>query len=172
MWKIAIDIILKVLAWIGVRPSLAIRIMEDSPESELGNLRFEIENRSPTPTSLNPLIKSTFWYPKGGKYIRGSAYYDVRELDRQLQPFRAKVLSATASDMPCGYGSSWFRSYTFRPTRGPRTTIHVRNAFLEPVGWFCFTYEKLRFRFTGKVKEYGPMSIDDYDELKHSQGPH
>ncbi len=166
------DSLLRIIYWIIRRPNLSIRIMQDEPKDETDNLKFEIENRSDTKTSLMPVIKITFWHPQKWAFVRGSSAYDVRELDRLLPPFQARIMTATARRLPNGYTFSWFRTYTFNPSRGPSKTVRIRNAFLEPIGWFSFTYELLKFRLTGDVKDYGPTSIDDYNEIKRSQGPH
>jgi hypothetical protein len=146
--------------------------MGDDRDGQLGGLRFEVENQSPTPTFLSPLIKSTFLHPARGKYVKGTAEYDVREADRHLEPFHARVLSATARNLPESYGSSWFRSYTFRPTRGRSITIRVRNALLEPMSRLRFTFEKLLFRIARKVKKSERITWDDYNAMKRSQDPH
>jgi len=170
--KIVLDILLKVWTWVRQHPSLSIRIMEDNPSHAPGNLRFEIENRSDTETSLVPLIQSTYWYPKQGKYFKGRALYDVRDLDRHLPPFKPRIMSATARELPDGYLFSWFRKYTFRPTRGHKATICVRNVLLEPLGCFRCIFEETKFRITRKGKQYKSISVDQYDQLKRSQGPH
>ena len=61
------------------RPALTVRISKDEPEADVGNLVFEVENTSGTPTSLTPVIPSTFYYPTKGQYQKGKAIYDVRE---------------------------------------------------------------------------------------------
>ena len=111
-----IDIFLKIFSWLLRRPKLKIRILEDNHTKEVGHLRFEVENQSDTDTSLNPIIKTSFWHPKEGtklKYVKGSSSYDVRELDRKLPPFQAKIFSATARNHPSNYHFSWFRSTGF-----------------------------------------------------------
>ena len=133
------------LAWLARRPALKIRIVEDKPEQQVGGLVFAVENASPTATSLVPTVRSKFWFPQEGRYRKGKAVYDIRELDRELPPYKAKVLRASAQSLPPGYGHSWFRVYCFQPRRGPRTRVRIRNARLEPLGILRFTFELLRF---------------------------
>jgi hypothetical protein len=154
------------------RPALKIRIMEDSPDQHVGGLVFEVENASPTATSLVPTVRSKFWFPQKGRYRKGNAVYDVRELDRELPPYKAKMLSASAQRLPSGYGHSWFRVYCFQPRKGPRVRMRIRNARLEPLGILRFTFELWRFRLTGRVQRAKPGSFADWQARRKSRGPH
>jgi len=129
-----IEGLLRFFAWIARRPKLKIRIMEDDPDRIPGGLVFEIENVTHYNTSLAPIVRSRFWFPKRWEYHKGSAIYDVRELDRELPPFRAKIFTASARALPRGYGFAWFRVFRFRPLWGSRATVRLRNASLEAVG--------------------------------------
>lgn len=166
------DWILKFLAWLARRPMLRIRVAEDTPDRQLGGLVFEVENASPTVTSLEPVIRSTFWFPEKGRYRKGQAVYDVREVDRELPPFKAKLLTASARRLPPGYGFSCFRVYEFKPRRGPRSRARVRNAMMEPLGTGRFQFELWRFRLTGKVQKATPVTLADMDADRRSRGPH
>lgn len=162
----------RVFAWLARRPVLKIRIVEDEPEKEAGGLVFEVENASPTPTSHVPTIRSTFWFPQKGQFRKGNAIYDVRELDRELPPFKAKILSATARTVPAGYGHAWFRVYEFQPRRGPRARLRIRNAMLEPLGAARFAFELWRFRLTGRVQRREAVTLAEMDAHRRSRGPH
>jgi hypothetical protein len=164
--------LLRGIAWLGRVPRLAVRVLEDSPDKPLGNLRFEVENRSASITSLAPIVRCRFFFPVKGRMVKGRADYHVREVERQLQPYRPQIFEATPDALPSAYQFSWFRTYVFTPTRGLATKVRVRNCFLEPLSMARFIYEWLLFRVCGTVKDYGPMSIDDYARMKRSQGPH
>lgn len=167
-----LDWIVPILTWIFRRPLLKIRITQDEPNHEKGGLRFEAENASPTLTSLQPVITAKFLYPEKGRYRRGAAIFDVRELDRELPPFKAKIFSASARQLPPGYGFAWFRVYTFRPRRGVPWRVRIRSAMLEPLSPLRFWFELWRFRLFGRVVKSGPMSLSEYEAIKRSQGPH
>jgi hypothetical protein len=164
--------VLRGLAWLGRVPRLAVRVLEDNPDKPVGYLRFEVENRSASITSLTPIVRCRFFFPAKGRMVKGRAEYHVREVERQLQPYRPQIFEATADTLSGAYQFSWFRTYVFSPTRGLATKVRVRNCFLEPLGMARFTYEWLLFRVCGVVKDHGPMSIDDYSKMKRSQGPH
>lgn len=162
----------RILAWVFRRPFLNIRIVEDDPDQQVGGLKFEAENTSPTPSSLHPVVEARFLYPSGGRYCRGAVTFDIRELDRELPSYKAKLFSASARQLPPRYGLAWFRVYRFRPRRGVPRRVRVRNVMLEPLGPFQFWFELWRFRLFGRVKKSGPMNLSDYEALKRSQGPH
>jgi len=164
-----LNVISAILRWLLNRPVLTVRISQDDPQLDVGNLVFEVENASGTVTSLKPVVRSTFYYPKQGRYQKGRATYDVRELDRGLPPYQPRILSATARALPAGCGFSWFLVYRFKPRRGPSRRVRVRNMLLEPVPPIRFWLELIRFHLTGKVKKYGSMTIET---MKRSQGPH
>jgi len=167
-----LDLAIGWTAWFVRRPSLHVRILENKRQKEIGGLRFEIENRSPTATSLLPQITASFLSPSRGHYVRGRAIFDVRESDRHLAPYEPRILSATPRDLAAGYGFSWFLKFTFRPSRGLTRKVYLRNAHLEPIGSLRFLFEKTRFRLTGKAREYAPITEEEYDRMKRAQGPH
>jgi hypothetical protein len=154
------------------KPVLRIRISKDDPELKVGNLEFEIENASQTLTSLMPIVESSFLFPKGKTWLKGHGYYDVRDLDRQLPPYQAKIISASSRGFPQNYIFSWFRVYTFSTTTGIKKRVRIRNILLEEIGFFRFYYEFLRLKVTGSLKEYGAINVEDYEVRKRSQGPH
>lgn len=160
------------LAWVFRRPFLNIRVIDDEPDEAEGGLQFEAENTSPTASSLHPVVQARFLYPSKGRYRRGTATFDVCELNRELPPFQAKLFNASPRQLPPGYGHAWFRVYRFRPRRGVPRRVRIRNALLEPLNPVTFWFELWRFRLLGRVKKGGPMTIDDWQALKRSQGPH
>lgn len=129
-----IELIVRFVAWVIRSPRLNIRIIDDDPDQQVGGLKFEAENTTPTVSSLNPIIGARFLYPSKGRYVHGTATFDVREVDRELPPFKAKLFSASARQLPPGYGHAWFRVYSFHPMRGVSRAVRTRNAMLEPIG--------------------------------------
>ena len=170
--KTLFDFLIMVSAWIFRRPSLKIRIIQDDPNQGEGGLRFEVENLRPTLTSLDPVISSKFFYPEKGHYRRGAAIFDVRELERDLPPFKAKIFNASARRLPPGYGFAWFRVYRFCPRRGVTRRIRIRSMTLEPLSPLRFWFEFWRFRLLWRFVKFGPMSLSEYQAIKRSQGPH
>ncbi len=172
MLRWVVEWALRFLAWVARRPMLKIRVVNDDPDRKVGGLAFEVENASPTATSLLPTVTATFWFPARGRYRKGRAVYDVRELDRELAPLKGKMLSASARSLPPGYGFSWFRVFEFRPRRGPRALVRIRNATLEPLGAVRFTFELIRFRLTGRVQKATPVTLDEMEAQRRARGPH
>ncbi len=161
-----------IFAWILRRPFLKIRVIDDDPDKEEGGLKFEAENASPTPTSLAPRVTARFLYPRKGRYRRGMATFDLRDLDRELPPFKPRIFTASARELPPGYGHAWFRAYRFRPRRGVPRRVRIRNAMLEPLSPLRFWFELWRFRLLGRVVKSGPMTLSRWEAIKRSQGPH
>lgn len=164
--------VLRLFAWLARRPVLRVRIVEDEPDRQVGGLVFEVENASPTVTSLTPLIRSTYWFPEKGRYRRGNAVYDVREVDRELPPFKARLLTASARRLRPGYGFSWFRVYEFKPRRGPRARVRIRSAMLEQLSVVRFRFELWRFRLTRRVQKATPVTLPQMEAHRRSRGPH
>ena len=158
-----------VFSWISGRPELIIRIMQDNPEEEIGGLTFEVENRASKPTSLKPLITVNFMTSKGDP---AQMEFDVRELDRLLQPFKPKLFSASAKYVQADRSHGWFRTYIFRPSNGPAAKVRIRNAHLDVIGALSFLIERNWFKLTGKVKGNGSTNINEYRAKKRSRGPH
>lgn len=159
----------KGLGWLIRLPTLRVRIREDEPDRELGGLVFEVENISDKTTSLNPTVIATYLSIKREPR---TVIFDVREGDRNLAPFTAKQLTASARETQVGRGHGWFRTYTFVPTRGRNRRVRIRNASLEPIGFWRFWVESLRFRATGRVGGKTSMTAAEYRAQERSQGPH
>jgi len=164
--------VVRFLACLARRPVLKIRIVEDESGRQAGGLVFEVENARPASTSLVPTVRSRFWFPERGRYRKGYGVYDVRELDRELPPFKAKMLTASARSLPPGYGFAWFRIYEFRPRRGARAKVRIRNASLEPLGATRFLFELWWFCLTGRVQRAGPVTLSEMEAQRRSRGPH
>jgi len=167
-----LKVLLKLLSWASGRPLLVVRIFENDPKCDIGGLRFEIENRSKNTVSLQPQIKSTYWHLVNYKYRKDSTIYDVRELDRTLPPFTPKLLTASRRHHSSEFRYTWFLTYKFIPTRGPTTVVRIRNAALEPLSYWQYAKEIIKFRTRGKVTDSGPINIRDYEVKKRSRGPH
>lgn len=154
------------------RPRLAVRIIRDDAEESNGELEFEVENRSGLTTSLSPEIRCKYYYLSKLQITKGRNRYFVRETERQLAPYTPVVLHATPEHHRDHYPYSWYRTLTFRPARGAKTRVRVRNAHLEPVGFVRFLAEWVPFRLKGKVPLDPHSSLDDMERLRRSQGPH
>jgi len=159
----------RVVAWLWSRPTLRARISEDNPNEEVGGLKFEIENVSDNATSLDPSINVTFVTVKRH---RGSAVFDVRDLDRNLPPFTPKLFSASAREVQPQRGHAWFRVYMFLPRKGRACRVRIRNASLEQIGFFRFWVERVWFQMTGRVGGKTSMTIDEYHAQQRAKGPH
>ncbi len=161
------------LKWLARRPRLKVRIMRDDVLQEAGVLRFEVENRSTSVTSLEPEIRCKYYYVSKGRMIKkGRNRYFVKQSDRRLEPFRPIILEATPDRRPQHYFVAWFRTYTFCPASGVRTKVRLRNALLEPIGAFRSAIEVVGFRYFGKLRADPHSTIDDLERLRRSQGPH
>lgn len=165
-----LECLLKFLTWFWSRPTLRVRISEDDVDAEVGGLKFEVENVSDKATSLCPTVKAHFL---SIKQEPGTVVFDVRELDRGLPPFTPKQFSASAREVQPQRCFSWFRVYTFSPTKGRVCRVRVRHASLEPIGRFRFWAERMWFQMTGQV--FGvktSMTLEEYQRKQRSKGPH
>ena len=172
MLKSVLDILLKVWSWAINRPLLVVRIFKNDPELAIGGLQFEIENQSRNLTSLYPHIQSAYWHLRNGKYVKSKTIYDVCELDRALQPYSPKILTASRRHHQVDFIAPWFLIYKFFPTRGCSTTIRIRNSSLVPLSLWQYWIELFKFRIRGKAIDAGPYSNREYEMRKRSQGPH
>ena len=164
--------LMSALAWATRRPRITVRIATDEPNEPVGGLVFEVENTSLSVCSLATEIQVKVLYPCKGKLVPGTAIFDVRELDRELPPYKAKLFSATARVLPPGYGHAWFLTYVFRPTRGIAKTFRSRNAMLQPTTYCRFHLERIAFKLTGRLPGNTEMTSEEYKAIKRSQGPH
>jgi len=139
-----IDILAKACSWLLERPTLHVRIREDDADQEVGGLQFEVENLSDKVTSLDATIAASYL---SIHRIQRSIIFDVREGDRNLAPFTPKQYSASAREVQTDRGHGWFRTYSFKPTRGRACRVRLRNATLEPIGFWRFWFEVLWFRY-------------------------
>lgn len=163
---------LDLIRYLFGRPSLVVRVSRDQAEV-VGGLKFEIENVGGRTTSLRPFVRVTFVAPKGARFEKHTVIYDVRELDRSLPPFAAKVFEATAREAHANYAFSWFRVYRFQTTTGHWVRVRLRNAQLEPVGLLPFTFERIWFRLTGRVNGgASSVTLAQLDAEERSRGPY
>jgi len=164
------EVIGKVLGWLLARPTLRVRIRDDRPDSEIGGLEFEVENVADKTTSLNPTVTASYLSTKREPC---TVIFDVREIERNLAPFTPKEFAASAREAQPGRGHGWFRTYTFVPTRGRKCRVRIRNASLEPIGFWRFWIESLWFRATGRVRGgKTSMTMAEYNAQQRSRGPH
>jgi hypothetical protein len=168
-----ISYLIEAVRYLAGRPSLRVRVIQDRDSEEVGSLRFELENVGSRPTSLHPLILVSYWLPIRGHFKRQTATFAVREIDRELPPFRAKVFSASSEGLHANYGFSWFRTFTVRTTTGHWTRVHVRHALLDPLSAPRFYWELGRFRALGRLpRSASSMNIDEFEAQRRRHGPH
>lgn len=164
-----LSIVWNVITWFLSRPVLRVRIREDEPTREICGLVFEVENVSDKVTSMSPAVTASYLTAK--RQCR-HIVFDVREGDRNLPPFTCKQFSASARESQPERCYGWFRTYNFVPIRGRACHIRIRNASMQPVGFWRFHIERLRFKLIGKVDVKTSMTIDEYRAQERSKGPH
>ena len=163
--------IIEELRYLADRPSLRARVLEDKG-SEVGGFRFELENVGGRPTSLEPLIAVSYWIPRQGRLRRKTATYAVREVDRKLAPYEARIFSASGSGFDPSYGFAWFRTFTIRTTTGHWSWIHVRHALLDPLSASRYWWELGNYLLRGRLHDSGPMNLDRFEDDRRMRGPH
>jgi hypothetical protein len=110
---------------------------------------FEVENIGGRPTSLKKDVIFTGYAPVGRRE-RLTSRLEIRDhTSRTLQPCQPKVITAAADKVPASYVFTWYRTYTFQPTRGRRRRVRTRSASVEHLGVLPFYIELLRFRLYG-----------------------
>ena len=168
-----IDWFWQLLGALRGRPRIHVQIQEDKPDQEVGGLRFEIENRRWTVTSLDRKITLRYHYQdKTGTHVAHNAYY-VRDEDRRLEPFRPRILTASVDRRSNQWWLSFFRTYTFRPTSGLKCRVRVRHlADLENLSFLRSVWEYAQYRWSGKFRAEGPENYGDYQREKRARGPH
>lgn len=159
----------KFIGWFLARPALRVRIREDHADQEIGGLIFEVENISDKVTSIDPTVTASYL---SIKHSPCTIIFDIREGDRTLAPFTPKQLSASAREVQTQRNNGWFRTYTFVPTRGRNCRVRIRNALLEPIGFWRFWIESLWFRATGRVSGKTSMTMVEFNAQRRSRGPH
>lgn len=169
MLRDLISIVGRGVSWFFSRPTLRVRIRDDEPSREVGGLIFEVENLSDKATSLAPVVTETYISVKADKC---RVLFDVRDGDRNLPPFTPRQFSASVREQQPHQGHGWFRTYTFLPTRGRACRVRVRNASLEPLGYWRFMRELIAFRFFGKREGKTSMNVNEYNARQRSRGPH
>ena len=157
--------------YLSSRPSLIVRVFGEREREPVGGLRFEVENKGGRPTSLRPPVHVTSWVPEGPRIVRRKAVYDVREVDRELPPSKARVFTASARGLHHNCVLAWFRSFLFRTTTGHWTRAHVRHALLDPLSPWPY-WELVLFLTFGRLNAGATsMTIDKVIEDRRSRGP-
>jgi len=105
---------------------------------------------------------------------RADVVFLVRELERELPPFRPRLFHASApAGLPPWYLFSCLRVYSFRPSRGRVARVRVRNVDLDRLPACIFLLERWRFQLTGTLpKDTGPRTIEEWEGRKRSRRPH
>jgi hypothetical protein len=116
---------------------------------------FEVENIGGNPTSLNVEVTFTGYNAIKRTRLRRILRIDDPQ-DLSLPPYIRKRVRAVNFNMPEGYVFTWYRTYTFSPTRGWRRRVRVWNASCRPIGWLRFYIMLSIFRLTGWVPDQRP----------------
>lgn len=161
-------------AWLAFRGNarIQVRIVDDNAHEPPGILQVEVENIGKSATSLAPTIYVSSYYPVGSRWLLKTLRFDVRELDRELIPFRARLFSATAEEVEAGHLFSWFRTYTLRTTSGQKARVRVRNAALKRASRITFLLDRIAFCITGRLRDDSATSIDVWAADRRARGPH
>jgi hypothetical protein len=155
--------------WVAARPRIAVRIISDDTELEVGGLRFEIENLSDRVTSLRPVVTLSYLLPDAKP---SKIDFDVCEQDRTLAPYVPKTLSASARQTDSIRHHAWYRVYRFKPTRGWAKKVRIRNASLEELSLKQFLLEERNFKKGVLPDIKSSMSIEEFRAARRSRGPH
>ena len=156
------------LNWWRTRPRFRARVLEEYWRD--GTVKLEVENLG-ADASLKPDIIMTDYTMKGQRRSFLFRIEDECKFPRHqrrvifamvqgpgIGMHRTEVSKATLDALQF----AWFRTYRIDPTRGRRVRVRLRSGFGVQLGCLQFTYELLRFRLFGKVKdEYpDPMRVD------------
>ena len=161
-------------AWLAFRGNarIQVRIVDDNAHEPPGILQVEVENIGKSPTSRAPAILVKSYDPAGNRWILKTVRFDVRELDRELVPFKARLFSATAAEVEARHLFSWFRTYTLRTTSGQKACVRVRNAAMKPVSRIPFFLDRIAFRVAGRLRDDSSKTIDAWAADRRARGPH
>jgi len=141
--------------WWGLyrnRPQLTARLLseefdvKENPFLQI-TTRFEVENVGTEKTSLEPEVLFSGYTVKGEH--RRSAQTIV-EADRSLPPFSPKTITLVAKE-EANYPFLWFRSYSFRLTRGSNMTVRIRSEDKVRLPYLRFIYELGMFRVFNRL---------------------
>lgn len=111
------------------------------------SLAFQIENLGSSPTSLEPTFRMKGYTPKREPF---DLMFRIQGETRKLSPYEAVSVQGFHSGPESTTLAFCLYSTLVVPlTRGRNVVIRVRNAEFEPIGWFRFHWEKLRFKWFG-----------------------
>lgn len=165
-WRLLQLIIIPAVGWVvrwwRNRPRIYVRIIEERlPLAYRQLLKFEIENRGPTPTSLNRKVIVTGYDPKGVKRrfefdLEAKEIYGQEPQDRALPPSVPKKLSAIAEDIDGVYGYIYFKTFRFVPTTGK--VLKVRMQYRDRLSSFRFCLSLMVYRVFKKTPWLKPIT--------------
>lgn len=141
--------------WLGLyrnRPRLSVRLLDEEfdvkePPFLLITTRFEVENIGTEKTSLEPEILFTGYTVKR---IRRQFAQRIVEEDRSLPPFSPKVITLIVKE-EANYPFLWFRTYSFRLTRGSNKCIRIRSEDKVRLSYWRFLRELGMFRVFNRL---------------------
>jgi len=138
---------------------------------------FEVENIGLTQSSIAPVVLMRAFLPRP-RENRGrhevvmeprEAVFNIEGVQRKLEPYtpiRLEAVSKHASpDLSASLGSMWFKTYTFSFTRGGKRKVRIRSADRVPLAWWRYLYERLDFRFRGRVTPSPELEREVSDAL-------
>jgi hypothetical protein len=137
------------------RPRICVRIIEErSPMAYRQLLKFEIENRGPIPTSLNPKVIVSGYDPKGIKRrfqfdLGAKEIYGQEPQDRALPPSVPKKFSAIAEDIDSVYDYIIFKNFRFVPTKGK--VLRIRMRYRDRSSFFRFCLSLIVYKVFNKT---------------------
>lgn len=151
------------------RARVRVRILAEHYHKRPPRVRFEAENVGLTPTSIVPSVRLVGFLPrpKGGrsdgfKLRRFELTFSVKETQRALAPHKPEEFEAIGADPAAlmELGFSWFKIYTFSFTRGRKCRVRVRSADKVVLSLCRYAWERLNFKFRGKVVALTTRSLE------------
>lgn len=136
------------------RPRLRVRLVDEHFDVKeepylVITTRFEIENVGTEKTSLEPEVLFSAYTVKGA-HQRCS--HTVVKADRALPPFTSRAITLVVKEK-ANYPFLWFRTYTFRLTRGGAKQLRIRSDDKVRLTYIQFLYELIRFRALDRLPE-------------------
>ncbi len=150
--------------------------------SSAPSVTFEVENIGLTDSSLVPVVSMRGLLPRPRD--RHWAYenlaqshtvkFQIEAANRRLTPHSPVRFTAVSNNLSSGLaakiGFLWFKTYTFRFTRGlkRKVKVRIRSADRVALPLWRFLYERERFRFCGRVTTSPELHKEVTDALSRN----
>jgi len=135
----------RLIEWFRNRPHLAVRILRETQDGKgLPFVEFEATNLGVATVALQPTIDVAGLWVIGGVLAPWRAKLTFfADMDRSLDPHKPRRLLAagTTSDQHT-FVFLYYRTYTFRATRGPARRVYLRQIDGPQLSWFRFHWER------------------------------